>query len=110
MAEKEIILAQEYRLFLIRLPIYMGKMALTQKSAIIGRFSRMSNFDSKASYRYSLALPGSVKLDIDINTSTGPVVPVLDWYLVPGTTLSILVAISVLRVVWKSNNIFFIFV
>ena len=42
-AEKEIILAQEYRLFLIRLPIYMGKMALTQKSAIIGRFSRMSN-------------------------------------------------------------------
>ena len=31
-AEKEIILAQEYRLFLIRLPIYMGKMALTQKS------------------------------------------------------------------------------
>ena len=45
-AEKEIILAQEYRLFLIRLPIYMGKMALTQKSAIIGRFSRMSNFDS----------------------------------------------------------------
>ena len=46
-AEKEIILAQEYRLFLIRLPIYMGKMALTQKSAIIGRFSRMSNSDSK---------------------------------------------------------------
>ena len=45
-AEKEIILAQEYRLFLIRLPIYMGKMALTQKSAIIGRFSRMSNSDS----------------------------------------------------------------
>ena len=45
-AEKEIILAQEYRLFLIRLPIYMGKMALTQKSAIIGRFSRMSNFDT----------------------------------------------------------------
>ena len=44
-AEKEIILAQEYRLFLIRLPIYMGKMALTQKSAIIGRFSRMSNSD-----------------------------------------------------------------
>ena len=45
-AEKEIILAQEYRLFLIRLPIYMGKMALTQKSAIIGRFSRMSNSDT----------------------------------------------------------------
>ena len=43
MAEKEIILAQEYRLFLIRLPIYMGKMALTQKSAILGRFSRSLN-------------------------------------------------------------------
>ena len=46
-AEKEIILAQEYRLFLTRLPIYMGKMALTQKSAIIGRFSRMSNSDTR---------------------------------------------------------------
>ena len=61
-AEKEIILAQEYRLFLIRLPIYMGKMALTQKSAIIGRFSRMSNFElldydkRRASFRPSHAV------------------------------------------------------